>query len=436
MAPSPAGARRARRARAWSCRALPRHAALALLASALLAVASAAAVPARRASLPWYKMKHMPGNVSAYALHLIGSRFSLNQGEQTHLNEGRLQLFRTICLPTVAAQLPRRFVWLIYTDTTLPQSMYARLQALVRPWPSFHVLRHPASDAKLYARSVQEQLHDAGLWAAPRGSGPSTRLAFLHTRLDADDGLANGTVGRLQAAAGAQLRRPEMLQSGRCAGACWPRAVEWLPAATDSRHGALVSSHPIKSADGVEVCLSAGLTSFGWENASECHAHKGGHLDFGKRLLHLDKLERALPIRARSATSNSMSGVLPEENSGARLHPAETLGRYNISARALARCAEYLRRATKQIARDQLAKRCVFGFGCRTYAAAALAQLAHKSEAAALKRNVPAKRLRPRPPDTAPASGAPPAGAAPAPDAASRRRAGGVRTAAGSPAAR
>ena len=52
--------------------------------------------------------------------HVVSTRFSLGQGNQTALVEARLQLLFSLCVPSMVQQLrDARFVWLIYHDGTL-----------------------------------------------------------------------------------------------------------------------------------------------------------------------------------------------------------------------------------------------------------------------------------------------------------------------------
>lgn len=158
--------------------------------------------------LPWFRLSRK----NAYALHLVTTRFSLKQGNLTDLTEARLALFQRVCLPTMAAQLADRFVWLIYTDTTLPWRTWARMRAMVRPWPHFHVLRRPPTDEREFGRRPREVLLNAKLWTPPPGAAELAEVATISTRLDADDGLASGAVAELQRLADERLTAGALLE--------------------------------------------------------------------------------------------------------------------------------------------------------------------------------------------------------------------------------
>lgn len=341
--------------------------------------------------LPWFRLSRK----NAYALHLVTTRFSLKQGNLTDLTEARLALFQRVCLPTMAAQLADRFVWLIYTDTTLPWRTWARMRAMVRPWPHFHVLRRPPTDEREFGRRPREVLLNAKLWTPPPGAAELAEVATISTRLDADDGLASGAVAELQRLADERLTAGALLEERTlCGAACWVDALEWTPALARGL-GKLARVHTYDSPD---ACTTPGLTAFGWENnRTRCTAHMAKHTRFGKAVRELKQMSSSPPIRTRSVTSNSMSGLgagLPTASDT----PAETsLRPYNLTAHSLEGCAQRLRKSTARIARDQLSQRCNMGFSCRESASKVLSQLAAADQPAGARPlpGAPAKTRRP-----------------------------------------
>lgn len=331
--------------------------------------------------LPWFRLASLGSEM--YALHVLSTRFSLNQGDQLHLSEARLRLFEAVCLPSIAAQKSGGFVWLIYTDETLPMSMYTKLRALVRPWPSFHILRISSSADQVgeLKRSPREALEAAKLWTPPPPS--AKRLALLSTRLDADDGLALGTIAMLQARAEQHLAmRGMQSQAQRCTAVCWPTSLEWQPGATTTGLGQFVRGRPTHSKGKIE-CLSTGLTTFGWAE-SQCSAHMGDHREMDGTAYHVIHLSQWMPIRARSVTSNSMAGVRAARPHAAPAAAAK-MSKYNISTRQLERCAQLLRERAPLIARDQLKARCRRGFSCSSQAESMLKRLAAGRKKAATR---------------------------------------------------
>ena len=125
--------------------------------------------------------------------HVVSTRFSLGQGNQTALVEARLQLLFSLCVPAMVQQLrDARLVWLIYYDNTLASEYVAAIAASLQPLAgSGFLVREIVLGQSFY--SAQEQLQLAGLWTQPP---PGNRVLYLASRLDADDGLPRGAISR------------------------------------------------------------------------------------------------------------------------------------------------------------------------------------------------------------------------------------------------
>ena len=123
--------------------------------------------------------------------HVVSTRFSLGQGNQTALVEARLQLLFSLCVPAMVQQLrDARFVWLIYYDSTLASEHVAAIAGRLQPLAgSGFLVREIVLGQSFY--SAQEQLQLAGLWTQPP---PGNRVLYLASRLDADDGLPRGAI--------------------------------------------------------------------------------------------------------------------------------------------------------------------------------------------------------------------------------------------------
>ena len=124
--------------------------------------------------------------------HVVSTRFSLGQGNQTALVEARLQLLFSLCVPSMVQQLrDARFVWLIYHDSTLAPEHVAAVAARLQPLASsgFRLVGERVDGQ--FGRSAQEQLQLAGLWTPPP---PGAKVLYVASRLDADDGLPRGAI--------------------------------------------------------------------------------------------------------------------------------------------------------------------------------------------------------------------------------------------------
>ena len=131
--------------------------------------------------------------------HVVSTRFSLGQGNQTALVEARLQLLFSLCIPSMVQQLrDARFVWLIYYDSTLAPDHVATIAARLQPLAGsgFRLVRESVLGQGFY--SAQEQLQLAGLWTPPP---PGAKVLYVASRLDADDGLPRGAIYRSSGAA-------------------------------------------------------------------------------------------------------------------------------------------------------------------------------------------------------------------------------------------
>ena len=124
--------------------------------------------------------------------HVVSTRFSLGQGNQTALVEARLQLLFSLCVPSMVQQLrDARFVWLIYHDSTLAPEHVAAVAARLQPLASSGFLLVGERVDGQFGRSAQEQLQLAGLWTPPP---PGAKVLYVASRLDADDGLPRGAI--------------------------------------------------------------------------------------------------------------------------------------------------------------------------------------------------------------------------------------------------
>jgi hypothetical protein len=101
--------------------------------------------------------------------------------------ESRFEIFRDICLPSVAAQSDHNFVWLLYFDLNTPPEYLGRVRDLLSPYPHFRVVLCGAFDDEARAKSIRSELAADTQW-------------LLTTRLDNDDGWRRDFVERLHAA--------------------------------------------------------------------------------------------------------------------------------------------------------------------------------------------------------------------------------------------
>ena len=120
-------------------------------------------------------------------VHVVGTRFCLNQGHQAALVEARLLLFERICVPTMAQQSTDRFVWLVVVDETLAPRHRLRLTTILEAHRGPKDFRVVSLD-RLTDSDLRAQGHHAFGLARLRPR-PMDADYVLTTVLDADDGL-------------------------------------------------------------------------------------------------------------------------------------------------------------------------------------------------------------------------------------------------------
>jgi len=354
---------------------------------------------------PWFNLRINDSDIGDHqshvsAVHLVATRFCLGQGNLTYLVAARLELFKAVCLPSMAQQrLSASFLWVIYIDTTLASWALADLKRVLKPYPLFVLVRIGGPDlVEPLLLSVSSNLHMLGMRAKPP---PDRKPFFISSRIDADDGLARGTIGHIQMIAGAHAEKlarkaieanlpaanrwskstnqvsPEPLRGV----ICWRESVWWVPtpffktAGNGIRGLAFTVDHG-RLKDG---CITPGLTTFSW--GTRAPSVQAGHHRYIATLkttaifLVQQNDLNLRPIRARSVTSNSMDGV-GRFHAGITPHLDVLESTYNVSRGILHHCAEELRRISARVAMDQLAQRCRPGFSCGSVASKLLKRIA------------------------------------------------------------
>jgi hypothetical protein len=103
--------------------------------------------------------------------------------------EGRRDLFKTYCLPSVVGQSTQNFTWHIYFDECMPVEYLDEIRRLISPYPNFQVRTLKAYEASLIQQDLLADI-----------KGKTNYL--LTTRLDTDDGWHRNFVKWLQSSVG------------------------------------------------------------------------------------------------------------------------------------------------------------------------------------------------------------------------------------------
>ena len=208
---------------------------------------------------PWFEVNGAP------AVHVLGSRFSLGQGNMTALVAARLRLFRALCLPTVKAQMSQHFAWLIWVDRTLQAWAVRELTELIRPMRNARIVF--TSAASEFKWSPIQQLRHHGEWAPPPSvEAGRHKLIQFSTRLDADDGLpAESMRDILHQLLNSMRKKPKRMPWFTC----WESYLSWQPSA--------VGEHPfgVLRSEAQTFCVSAGLSKITLNpNDPSVYAHR------------------------------------------------------------------------------------------------------------------------------------------------------------------
>ncbi len=126
--------------------------------------------------------------------HIILTRFNVpTPGREAEIRartgwlERRFDIFAQYCLPAVAAQTARDFIWIIYFDTATPKPFRERIERCQQEFPFVALFRDSLPPETVIADVRAHMAPDA--------------KRLLTTRLDNDDALARDFVARLQVVA-------------------------------------------------------------------------------------------------------------------------------------------------------------------------------------------------------------------------------------------
>ena len=313
-------------------------------------------------------------------VHVVGTRFCLNQGHQAALVEARLLLFERICVPTMAQQSTDRFVWLVVVDETLAPRHRLRLTTILEAHRGPKDFRVVSLDRETANRDLRAQGHHA--FGLARLRQPSIVADYvLTTVLDADDGLPYQALRMIREQVADAVRRVQrnatLLEHKLVAVACYTAALNWQPS-TRRPAGAL-------NLHNESMCITPGLTrvvpfsqpmALGnssssnhallksrWPGAKTCTQRSPRHS--GTRSV------AAIPIRSRTATSNGMRDVVRAADVPAsdiyRWRPT-LLAQFNITTGDLKATNKGLTLNEAAIARAQMQSNCHDGWSCKDYA--------------------------------------------------------------------
>jgi hypothetical protein len=316
--------------------------------------------------------------------------------EQPHLVDlgmGRLEIFKTFCLPTLVGQSSQDFVWIIRTDPMLNDTVKKPLVELLEPYPNFILVASNSNPEGFRSEIVDispETVWSGSYELIQEYHQAAQSRVLLESRLDADDGVHYEFVEYMQTAA-------PLPRVGEWRIWCALSHLEWhadSPFHSDETDfGFLVG---IKHSG----CVTPGLTMAYGVGVSREDLPRGTHQYLHKILPACNKektltncLERfALnpgAIRARTPTSAGMAHLV-QEHSHKKMYKhatsqsafqykiweaAEPL--YRLDRKQVIQTKKYLKQHLAAIAADNLKGQCTKGHSCKQDAKIILQQILH-----------------------------------------------------------
>lgn len=135
----------------------------------------------------------------------------------------RFDLFEQFCLPSVAAQTARNFLWVLFLDEATPESFRDRIQRHARDFPNLRALYVIEHSRAVVADALSSLLHDSTAYV-------------ITSRLDNDDAVSRDYIERIQQAFDRQ--NAEVLNFPR--GLVWHKGRVYLHADPSNAFATLV----------------------------------------------------------------------------------------------------------------------------------------------------------------------------------------------------
>ena len=379
----------------------------------------------RRAMTQWYtKEQHLIASAEAPhsafrwetdnndLVHIVTTRFMQYQSRLLHLGRARIDLFRTITLPSMLRQSTQQFLWIIRVDPSLPDEFRKELLKAMESMDNMIVLlsNYNADDFRQHGmkhislpqvlgRSVSDQ-RQRFRRLTEYHKAAQTRIV-LESRLDADDALSRDVLEQLQRQARERLSSSTD-QSGFMIW-CLATHMEWQfynPLDTTNKESGSLVALPYRH------CVTPGLT-FAYHldaTADSVPTHKHHQLrniipacptDKSARnnclvmLKRSDKRPQAL--RARTPTSAGMMNMLllnsTDGKDGQTLHQAskwshlqeqawvETEQLFGVQKDAVVQMRKRLETDITLIAKENALGQCTPGHSCKPSSQKILAKL-------------------------------------------------------------
>lgn len=277
------------------------------------------------------------------------------------LGHARLELFKTLCLPTMLCQDTSDFLWFILIDPHLHPELFNEMKQLISPYRHVFLIR--TNDAlNVDLRTLDHSLIESGdIELLNRAARSLSSNILIRTRLDADDGLARHMLRTIKEKAVQRLFQVSNNPTGWVA-YCIYRHFEWHSAAKDDPAGSVLLV-------GRPLCVTPGLTFALAPGTDHSQLPLSNHqmlqnetmpclIENQTACLHrLDEIFGPVAIRGRTPTSAGMADIGRDYNRSLSSLPVfwEHLENdFCISRQALTDTKHYLEIHVVEIAKDNL----------------------------------------------------------------------------------
>jgi len=338
-------------------------------------------------------------------VHIIRSRFMVDQGNLTTLGQARFELMKQFTFASLQQQTSQNFIWLILTDPQLDESLKHPLLELVQPHNNMVVLATNQLHSKLFdkpchnASCLGEEvwMHEETLQQALDAKDFQKNTLFLDTWLDADDALYANFVDDLHTVAQRELIRPDDL-----VGYCPRQHLEWhfLPHNKSSSTTNITQYGKLESVRS-NYCITAGLTAMFSTNVRPdttdfnlrrhsalidrkgkaglfplCNVTEDYYLRSNnpkKCIMEIQSLsspQQPIALRSRCPTSTAMGRVVQDYSEALKVIEEQSSlwnlaqSQFGVNSTKISRTRSYLQKVLLQIAKENLQGQCLSGKAC------------------------------------------------------------------------
>lgn len=296
-----------------------------------------------------------------------------HQPTLTNLGMARLELFKSICLPTMLHQDTSDYLWLILIDPTLHPLVMNEMKVLIESYPNIFMIRCETSSVDF--RTLKPSMVETGDYSLLSSAINSLNTTIVvETRLDADDGLARPMLRAIRGLAVNQLSSASnhsFKSGGGWVAYCIHRHFEWHVSMDSSNNTATMTNREAGNLILVKKmhCVTPGLT-FARAPGVSHDALPGTHhqslelytapcksTSQTKCIHRFSEIAEPVAIRARTPTSAGMNEVgrdYDHNKSNLPVFWTHLEDKFNIQRQSLVNTQRYLAQHVVEIAKDNL----------------------------------------------------------------------------------